>query len=86
MIEAAIEMVGRRGDRREIVEGVVLVDRSGGRGTLTSPSRGRVYPLRSMWQLDLPTCGPVDTTCCRCAAAKPVYAPGRFGAGSTGDG
>ena len=30
----------------EIVECVVLVDRSGGRTTLTSPATGRVYPLR----------------------------------------
>ena len=30
----------------EIVECVVLVDRSGGRATLTSPTTGRTYPLR----------------------------------------
>ena len=39
----------------EIVECAVLVDRSGGRATLTSPTTGRTYPLRSLWQLDLPT-------------------------------
>ena len=31
----------------EIVECVVLVDRSGGLSTLTSPATGRVYPLRA---------------------------------------
>ena len=31
----------------EIVECVVLVDRSGGLSTLTSPTTGRVYPLRA---------------------------------------
>ena len=39
----------------EIVECVVLVDRSGGLSTLTSPTTGRVYPLRALWALDLPT-------------------------------
>ena len=42
----------------EIVECVVLVDRSGGRTTLKSPATGRMYPLRSLWQLDLPTYEP----------------------------
>src|SRR6188472_2526650 len=32
----------------EIVDCVVLVDRSGGRQTLTSPTTGRIYPLRSL--------------------------------------
>ncbi len=51
----------------EIVECVVLVDRSGGRTTLTSPTTGHVYPLRSLWQLDLPTYEPGPDTCPRCA-------------------
>ena len=38
-----------------IVECAVLVDRSGGKAALTSPSSGRTYSLRSLWQLDLPT-------------------------------
>ena len=42
----------------EIVECLVLVDRSGGRASLTSPATGRVYPLRALWQLDLPTYEP----------------------------
>jgi orotate phosphoribosyltransferase len=68
----------------EIVECAVLVDRSGGRATLTSPTSGRTYPLRSLWQLDLPTFEPGEATCPRCAAGEPVYAPGSTGAvGST---
>ena len=63
----------------EIVECAVLVDRSGGRATLTSPTTGRVYPLRSLWQLDLPTFEPGEATCPRCAAGEPVYAPGSTG-------
>lgn len=48
---SAIESIGG-----EIVECVVLVDTSGaGRATITSPASGRVYPLRSLWQLDLET-------------------------------
>jgi orotate phosphoribosyltransferase len=66
----------------EIVGCNVLVDRSGGRSTLTSPSTGRVYPLRSLWQLDLPTYEPGPGTCPRCAAGDPVVAPGSSGTGS----
>jgi orotate phosphoribosyltransferase len=67
----------------EIVECAVLVDRSGGRATLTSPATGRTYPLRSLWQLDLPTYEAGEPTCPRCAAGEPVYAPGSTGAGTT---
>ncbi|MGK2852088.1 MAG: orotate phosphoribosyltransferase [Candidatus Limnocylindrales bacterium] len=63
----------------EIVECAVMVDRSGGRTTLTSPTTGRVYPLRSLWQLDLPTYEPGAATCPRCAAGDPLYAPGSTG-------
>ncbi len=66
----------------EIVECVVLVDRSGGRTTLTSPTTGRVYPLRSLWQLDLPTYEPGPATCPRCADGTPLHAPGSTGTGS----
>jgi orotate phosphoribosyltransferase len=39
--------------RGEIVECVVLVDRSGnGRATVTSPTTGHRHALRSLWQLD----------------------------------
>lgn len=65
----------------EIVECAVLVDRSGGRATLTSPSSGRTYPLRSLWQLDLSTYEPGSATCPKCAAGEPVHAPGSTGTG-----
>lgn len=64
----------------EIVECAVLVDRSGGRATLTSPTTGRTYPLRALWQLDLPTYEAGSDTCPRCAAGDPLYAPGSTGA------
>jgi orotate phosphoribosyltransferase len=63
----------------EIVECAVLVDRSGGRETLTSPTSGRVYPLRALWQLDLPTYEPGPATCPPCAAGDPLVAPGSTG-------
>ena len=66
----------------EIVECAVLVDRSGGRATLTSPTTGRVYPLRSLWQLDLPTFEPGPDTCPRCADGMPLHVPGSTGAGA----
>jgi orotate phosphoribosyltransferase len=64
----------------EIVECAVLVDRSDGRASLTSPTTGRTYPLRSLWQLDLPTYEPGEATCPRCAAGEPIHAPGSTGA------
>ena len=69
-----------------IVECLVLVDRSGGRTTLTSPTNGRVYPLRSLWQLDLPTFEPGPATCPPCAAGMPLQAPGSAGTGTLGSG
>jgi orotate phosphoribosyltransferase len=73
MIPAVEEMGG------QIVECVVLVDRSGGRTTLTSPSTGRVYPLRSLWELDLPTYEPGPASCPHCADGTPLHAPGSTG-------
>jgi hypothetical protein len=64
----------------DIVECAVLVDRSGGRATLTSPATGRRYPVRALWELDLPTYEPGAATCPRCAADEPVHAPGSTGA------
>ena len=75
----AIEAMGG-----EIVECVVLVDRSGGRSTIASPATGRTYPLRSLWQLDLPTFEPGPATCPRCADGTPLHAPGSTGTGTTG--
>ncbi|MGZ6269464.1 MAG: orotate phosphoribosyltransferase [Candidatus Limnocylindrales bacterium] len=66
----------------EIISCVVLADRSGGMQTLTSPASGRVYPLRALWQLDLPTFEPGPPTCPRCADGTPLHAPGSSGAGS----
>jgi orotate phosphoribosyltransferase len=64
----------------EIVECTVLVDRSGGTATLTSPTSGRVYALRALWSLDLPTYEPGPATCPRCADGTPLLAPGSTGA------
>jgi orotate phosphoribosyltransferase len=66
----------------EIVECAVLVDRSGGMASLTSPLTGRVYPVRSLWQLDLPTYEPGPATCPRCRDGTPLYAPGSTGTGA----
>ena len=66
----------------EIVGCVVLVDRSGGRASLSSPATRRVYPLRSLWQLDLPTYEPGPATCPRCADGTPIHAPGSTGTGA----
>lgn len=63
----------------EIVECAVMVDRSGGMPTLTSPATGRVYPLRALWVLDLPTYEPGASTCPRCADGTPLSAPGSTG-------
>ena len=72
----AVEVAGG-----EIVECLVLVDRSGGRASLTSAATGRTYPLRSLWQLDLPTYEPGPATCPRCADGTPLHAPGSSGTG-----
>jgi orotate phosphoribosyltransferase len=68
----------------EIVDCHVLVDRSGGMTSLTSPSTGRVYPLSALWILDLPTYDPGPATCPRCAADEPLHVPGSTGAGPVG--
>jgi orotate phosphoribosyltransferase len=65
----------------EIIGCDVMVDRSGGRATLTSPTTGRAYPLRSLWQLDLPTYEAGSPTCPRCATGDPLMAPGSTGTG-----
>jgi orotate phosphoribosyltransferase len=67
----------------EIIACVVLVDRSGGgTATLTSPTTGRTYPLRSLWRLDLPTYEPGPATCPRCADGTPLHVPGSSGTGA----
>jgi len=64
----------------EIVTCAVLADRSGGLASLTSPKSGRSYPLRQLWQLQLPTYEPGVDTCPACRAGVPLYAPGSTGA------
>jgi orotate phosphoribosyltransferase len=67
----------------EIVECAVLVDRSSrDTNTLTSPTTGRTYPLRSLWRLDLPTYEPGAATCPLCAAGVPLQTPGSSGTGA----
>jgi orotate phosphoribosyltransferase len=66
----------------EIVECAVLVDRSGGMSTLTSPATGRVYPLHPLWRLELPTYEPGPSTCPQCAAGTPLKTPGSSGTGA----
>ncbi len=63
----------------EIVACHVLVDRSGGMASLTSPRSGRVYPLSALWILDLPTYEAGPATCPLCAAGQPLHAPGSAG-------
>ena len=64
----------------EIVECAVLVDRSGGTSTLTSPVTGRRYSLSALWILELPTFEPGPESCPQCAANVPLHAPGSTGA------
>ncbi|HYM84849.1 MAG TPA: orotate phosphoribosyltransferase [Candidatus Dormibacteraeota bacterium] len=68
----------------EIVGCHVLVDRSGGTPTLTSPMTGRVYPLEALWRLDLPTYERGPATCPGCAAGSEAIAPGSSGTGVGG--
>src|SRR5438093_321622 len=63
----------------EIVGCHVLVDRSGGLQTLTSPTTGRVYPLNALWTLDVPTFDAGDATCPGCAERIPLRVPGSSG-------
>jgi orotate phosphoribosyltransferase len=65
----------------EIIECAVIVDRSGGLSAITSPATGRVYPLRALWQLELPTYEPGAAACPRCAAGEPAVKPGSSGTG-----
>jgi orotate phosphoribosyltransferase len=63
----------------EIVTCAVLADRSGGLASLSSPATQRSYPLRALWQLQLPTYDPGPDTCPACAAGVPLHAPGSTG-------
>ena len=66
----------------EIVACHVIVDRSGGMATLTSPASGRIYPLEALWVLELPTYEPGPDHCPLCAAGVPLHAPGSTGTGA----
>jgi orotate phosphoribosyltransferase len=57
----------------------VIVDRSGGTRSVTSPSSGRGYSVEALWTLDIPTYEPGPTTCPACAAGEPLEAPGSSG-------
>ena len=65
----------------EIIECAVIVDRSGGLSAITSPVTSRVYPLRALWQLELPPYEAGAVTCPRCAAGEPAIKPGSSGTG-----
>jgi orotate phosphoribosyltransferase len=58
----------------------VIVDRSGGTRTITSPASGRDYAVEALWTLDIPTYEGGPSTCPACAAGEPVEAPGSSGA------
>ena len=66
----------------EIVGCHVLVDRSGGLASLTSPLTRRSYSLSALWRLDLPTYEPGAGTCPGCRDGIPLHAPGSSGTGS----
>ncbi len=57
----------------------VIVDRSGGTRTVTSPTSGREYVVDALWTLDIPTYEPGVATCPACAAGVPLEAPGSSG-------
>ncbi|TAL08294.1 MAG: orotate phosphoribosyltransferase [Chloroflexota bacterium] len=63
----------------EIIECVVMVDRSGGIASITSPASGRVYPVRALWSMDLETYEG-GSGCPLCAEGVPLHAPGSSGA------
>ena len=68
----------------DLVLAAVLVDRSGGLTTVTSPVTGRAYPATALWTLDLPTYEPGAETCPGCAAGHPLEAPGSSGTRGAG--
>ena len=63
----------------ELAATVVIVDRSGALGTITSPTTGRTYRANALWSLDLPTYEPGAETCPGCRANLPLEAPGSSG-------
>lgn len=67
----------------ELVLAAVLVDRSGGLTSITSPVSGHSFPARALWTLDLPTFEPGAPTCPACAAGLPLEVPGSSGTGTS---
>ena len=63
----------------ELVLAAVLVDRSGGLTSVTSPVSGYAFPATALWTLDLPTFEPGAATCPACAAGVPLEVPGSSG-------
>jgi orotate phosphoribosyltransferase len=64
----------------EIVGCEVLVDRSGGLSTVTSPLTERRYPLSALWTLEVPTYEPGPSTCPGCERGLTLMVPGSSGA------
>ena len=68
---AARDVPGRRGDGWRDRRMCRFWSIGWRRTTLTSPTTGRVYPVRSLWEIDLPTYEPGTATCPRCADGTP---------------
>ena len=64
----------------EIIGCEVLVDRSGGLRTVTSPLTDRRYPLSALWTLEVPTYEPGPATCPGCKRGIALVVPGSSGA------
>ena len=64
----------------EIIGCEVLVNRSGGLSTVTSPLTDRRYPLSALWTLEVPTYEPGPTTCPGCRRGLTLVVPGSSGA------
>ena len=63
----------------ELELAAVLVDRSGGLRSVTSPVSGHAYPAAALWTLELPTYEPGAATCPGCAAGLSLEVPGSSG-------
>ena len=63
----------------ELVLAIVLVDRTGGLTSVTSPTTHKDYPAEALWSLSLPTYEAGAEACPGCAADLPLQAPGSSG-------
>jgi len=63
----------------QLTRTAVIVDRSGGTRSVTSPSSGQAYPVEALWTLDIPSFEPGAPTCPACAAGEPLESPGSSG-------